>query len=320
MKDISSHLSLYDKSPLTRLIISLLVVVISGMILTTITFFAGTLIFDIDPATVSNNFLAEAGETNIYFLRYLMIMQDICLFIVPALIILVLLKPPSQNNPVDLKFPSFKDVALVILLAFCIFPLTGLIGKLNSLMHLPVWLSEVEKWMVEKEDYASRITGLLIGSETFSVMMLNLIIVAILPAFGEELIFRGVLQKVLYGFFKSGHAAIWITSIIFGILHFQFFGFLPRFLLGLVFGYLFFWSGTLWLPVIAHFINNAVPVIGAYIHGVQYATSQPDITLWRQIVGLPIPIVAGGLILWYFRNKSSMNTEEELKQSGISGG
>ena len=90
---------------------------------------------------------------------------------------------------------------------------------------------------------------------------------AVLPAIGEELIFRGVFQKIFYDFFKSGHMAIWVTAFLFSALHFQFYGFIPRLILGLVFGYLFFWSGTLWLPVLSHFVNNAVPVIGVYIQG-----------------------------------------------------
>ena len=67
------------------------------------------------------------------------------------------------------------------------------------------------------------------------MMMLNLLMIAVLPAIGEELIFRGVFQKIFYDFFKSGHPAVWITAIIFSTLHFQFFGLIPRFILGLGF-------------------------------------------------------------------------------------
>ena len=278
-------------------------------------FFAGTLIFGIDPAEVSDGLLAEAGETNIDFIRYLMIMQDICLFIIPAIIIIFLLKPAYHKSPVDLKVLRINEVALVILLAFCLFPITSFTGELNSGIHLPGWLSDVEKWMAEKEENADKLIGLLIVSDTIWIMMLNLIMIAVLPAIGEELIFRGVFQKIFYDFFKSGHPAVWITAIIFSTLHFQFFGLIPRFILGLVFGYLYLWSGTLWLPVIAHFVNNAVPVIGEYIKGVEYVTSQPDVVLWKQIIGLPVPIIATALILWYFRNKSKTNSETELNQS-----
>jgi hypothetical protein len=316
MNDIRSHFSLSGRSPLIQLIISLIIVLVFGMLLLTLAFLAGALIFGIDPTTVSKNILAETGETNVDFLRYLMIMQDICLFIVPAIIILNLLNPAYGKRPVDLKVPRINEVALVILLAFCIFPVTSFTGELNSGIHLPGWLSEVEKWMAEKEDYANKLMGLLIASDTFLIMLLNLFMIAVLPGIGEELIFRGVFQKILYGFFKSGHPAIWITAIIFSSLHFQFFGLIPRFILGLVFGYLYFWSGTLWLPMIAHFINNAVPVIGEYLKGTENVNSQSDVTAWEQVIGLPLPIIAGSLILWYFRNKSRANSETDLNQSG----
>jgi membrane protease YdiL (CAAX protease family) len=317
MNDIRFHFSLYNRSPLISLIISLLIVAVFGMLLLTLMFFAGALFFGIDPTSMSENLLTETGETNIDFLRYLMIMQDICLFILPAIVILFLIEPDYHKRHIDFKVPGIKEVALVILLAFCIFPVTSFTGELNSGIHLPDWLSEVEKWMVEKEDNAEKLIGVLIASDTFLIMVLNLLMIAALPAIGEELIFRGVFQKILYGFFKTGHPAIWITAIIFSILHFQFFGLIPRFILGLVFGYLYFWSRTLWLPVIAHFVNNAVPVIGEYIKGIDYMTTQTDIALWKQVVGLPVPIIAGSLILWYFKDKSRRNSGTELNQSGI---
>jgi membrane protease YdiL (CAAX protease family) len=317
MYDIQSHFSLYNKSPLIRLIISLLIIIMIGMLLLILMFVAGAFIFGLDPTTLSDNLLADTGETNIDFLRYLMIVQDICLFIVPASIILFLLKPVDRRRTFDFEIPQINEIALVILLAFCLFPVTSFTGELNSGMHLPGFLSEVEKWMAEKEDYADRLIGLLITSDTFWITLLNLLFIAVLPAIGEEMIFRGVFQKIFYDVFKSGHTAIWITAIIFSTVHFQFFGLIPRFILGLVFGYLYFWSRTLWLPVIAHFVNNAVPVIGEYIAGAGSVNPMTHPVIWRQLLGLPVPIIAGGLILWYFRNKSKEKPDQELDQSGI---
>jgi membrane protease YdiL (CAAX protease family) len=280
-------------------------------------FLAGAKIFGVDLATVTENLLTGTGNKNIGFVRYLLISQSLSFFIIPAIFILNLLKPVNQKGFMIFKIPMIYEVALVILLAFCIIPITSFMGQLNSGIHLPEWLSGLEKWMIEQEDNADSLIGKLILSDTFWLMLLNLIMIAVLPAIGEELIFRGVFQKIFYRFFRSGHPAIWITSFLFSALHFQFFGFIPRFILGLVFGYLFFWSGTLWFPVIAHFINNAVAVMGTYIKGTEYLNSQPDIELWRQLVGLSIPLIAVALILWYFRNKSKMNSAKELNQSGI---
>jgi membrane protease YdiL (CAAX protease family) len=158
--------------------------------------------------------------------------------------------------------------------------------------------------MTDMEEKADKTIDLLVVSNTFHVMILNLFIIALVPAVSEEMIFRGICQKIFTNLFKSGHLAIFVTAFLFSALHFQFFGFLPRFILGIVFGYLFFWSGTIWLPVLAHFINNAVPVILAYFEGMEKLNRPPDIPLWQQAIFLPLPVTISLVILFYFRNKS----------------
>jgi uncharacterized protein len=161
----------------------------------------------------------------------------------------------------------------------------------------------LEGWMKEKEDSADRIVDILMTQNTLKTLIFNLLMIGILPAIGEEMIFRGVFQKIFYKLFKSGHLAVWVIAFLFSAVHLQFFGFLPRFILGLVFGYLFLWSGTLWLPVISHFLNNTVSVIAIYLHGGIDINIPPDIPLWKQLIGLPIPIIISFIILLHFRNK-----------------
>jgi len=84
----------------------------------------------------------------------------------------------------------------------------------------------------------------------------------------------------------------------------QFLGFLPRLLLGLVFGYVYLWSGKLWLPILAHFINNVVPVITAFIFGWDQVGNGGDIKIWQELIVLPIPLFLLLQIMIYFRNKT----------------
>jgi membrane protease YdiL (CAAX protease family) len=230
-------------------------------------------------------------------------MQDITLFIIPAVIIMKLLKTENDERMSEIKLPQLKEIGLVIILAFCIFPITSFSGQINSIMHLPDFLSGVEQWMIRQEDKADDLLNLLIVADTFPAMLLNLLMIAVLPAIAEEFIFRGVFQKIFYGLFRSGHLAIWVSALIFSTIHFQFFGFIPRLILGLVFGYLFYWSGTLWLPVISHFVNNAVPVVLSYIQGVEKLKVPVDVPLLHQVLILPLPVITALLILFYFRNK-----------------
>ena len=241
------------------------------------------------------------SDNDFAFLRYLLIIQDISLLAVPSIIILILMKSESSAGLTELKIPKVSEVGLVVILTFCIFPITSFTGQINSALHLPDWLSGVEHWMIEKEEKANNLIDLIIRSNTFLTMMLNLVIIALIPAIAEELIFRGVFQRIFYKLFRSGHMAIWFTAFLFSTLHFQFFGFIPRFILGLVFGYLFFWSGTLWLPVISHFVNNAFPVILAYIEGMDKLNAQIDVPLWKQAIFLPLPVILGLVILILFQ-------------------
>jgi membrane protease YdiL (CAAX protease family) len=301
MGDKQRHFKLYNESPLYQLFVSLLIIMGVGITLSIILILAGTMIFGSD-LTVLEKSTEALRNSDVGFLKYILIIQDISLFLVPSIIILVMMKPGSSTGLSELKIPHLKETGLVIILALCILPVTSFTEQINAGMHLPEWLSGVEKWMVEKEDHANNIINQVMISPAFGTMILNLFIIAILPAVAEEILFRGVLQKILYNLFKSGHVAIWVTAFIFSTIHFQFFGFIPRFILGLVFGYLFFWSGTLWLPVISHFVNNAVPVVVAYIQGMEKFDAPVDTPLLKQAIALPLPILISLIILFYFRN------------------
>jgi uncharacterized protein len=114
------------------------------------------------------------------------------------------------------------------------------------------------------EEEAAQLTKLFLESRSTGVLIINFMIIAILPAIGEELLFRGVIQRLLGEWTKNVHIGIFLAAFIFSFIHFQFYGFVPRLLLGLYFGYLMFWSGSIWVPVIAHLVNNGMAVI--YYH------------------------------------------------------
>jgi hypothetical protein len=132
-----------------------------------------------------------------------------------------------------------------------------------------------------------------------------------LPAIGEELLFRGVLQKLIQKMTGSSHWAIWITATLFSALHLQFFGFLPRLLLGALFGYLLEWTGTLWLPILAHFINNASGVIVFFITGEGLESDKPDTPIFNNSVFLGA-LVCGVVVWLLLRYLYSKKVEKEV--------
>jgi uncharacterized protein len=302
MNNNKRSFKLYNEKPLFQLFVSLMIIAGVGMVLSLILLFAGMLILGSD-LTVLQKSTSTLQGSDIAFMRYILIMQDITLFIIPSVIIMKLLKTEGDERMFEIKLPKLKEIGLVIILAFCLFPITGFTGQINSAMHLPGSLSGVEQWMIRQENKADDLLELLIVADTFPAMLLNLVMIAVLPAIAEELIFRGVFQKIFYKLFRSGHLAIWFSALIFSTIHFQFFGFIPRLILGLVFGYLFYWSGTLWLPVISHFVNNAVPVVLSYIQGVEKLKVPVDVPLLHQGLILPLPVITALLIMFYFRNK-----------------
>jgi membrane protease YdiL (CAAX protease family) len=130
----------------------------------------------------------------------------------------------------------------------------------------PGFLGGFEDWAREKEEELKLVTEFLTEFNSFNQFIIVFIIVAVIPAIGEELIFRGILQNKLHIYFKNIHLAIIVTAILFSGFHLQFFGFVPRLFLGILFGYLYYWSGNLWYPIFGHFINNGFTLTLIYLY------------------------------------------------------
>jgi membrane protease YdiL (CAAX protease family) len=314
MGDFRRHLFPDENPPFFQLLLFIIVVLAVGALLFSLTVVAGGYIFDTDPG-VFDKIDSVTGRREAAFMKYILISQQLLLFIFPAVLLMVVINPDQKQRFPYFKVPSFSDALLVVLLAFCIFPVTSYTSLINSQIHFPQWLSGMEDWMIKKEESAGRVFNMITSHKSFSTMLGNILIIAVLPAVGEEMIFRGVLQKILARVVRSENLAIWVTAFIFSSLHLQFFGFLPRFILGLVFGYLFYWSGTLWLPILAHFVNNAVSVAGEYFHSGDLS-EVTDAGFWQIMVGMIFPMFAIFLIMLYFRNKRVTELKQYQNNTG----
>ena len=199
-------------------------------------------------------------------------------------------------------------VILVIFLAMVLIPFVGDLGIWNSKLTLPSWLSGLEKWMSVKEAEALSLLAGLYYSGTTGGLIINIIIIAVLPALGEEFLFRGLFQDIFTGLFKSPHFGIIFTALLFGIFHLQFYGLVPRLVLGLVYGYLFYWSRTLWLPVLAHFLNNLVPVIVSHMIGWEQMNSRVQEFMHGEAYRFFIPLALSAILMfaiWYQSKESN---------------
>jgi len=212
--------------------------------------------------------LSAPDYTDVSVVNAMKIMQILNMaggLLLPAVIYIWLCTPGIIKYTGFSKSVSLMTVTLSAALILLSQPLIGWANELNSYLSLPDWLSFLENWMKNTEKQGELITEAFLSTTSTKGLLINIFMIAILPAFAEEILFRGALASMFKGWTKNVHLAVFLSSFIFAAIHLQFYGFLPRFLLGMALGYLFFWSGSLWLPIVAHFTNNFLSVIVEFL-------------------------------------------------------
>lgn len=271
-----------------------------------------SLIFGTDMTTTSMAISNLNDPQSVSILKFLQIASQLGMMIFPALITAWIFsrKPCSFLNAE--KTGKFGNYALVLLMMLAAAPLINYLIELNSHLQLPSLLQALENKMRIMEDEAAKITEVFLDMKTGRDLWVNLLMVGLLPAIGEEFLFRGILQRILKDMTGNKHSAIWLTAILFSAIHMQFFGFVPRMLLGVFFGYLLVWTGSIWVPVFAHFVNNASAVLFAYHTQHTGSTIDPD-TLGTEsgqgwMVLASLLILGGGIIFLGKRAKMRQAT------------
>jgi len=214
------------------------------------------------------------------------------------------------------RLPSIYPTVIVMVLSVFLLPMVYSLAYWNELIELPAFMNNIEVWMKQMEDSSNEILSLLADDSSVSVLLLNIILIALVPALCEEFLFRGTLQPFINKLTRNKHIAIWITAFIFSAIHLQFYGFIPRLLLGAYLGYLFVWSGSLWLPILAHFLHNASSLIFNFIdirNNLNFEEATPaDIPGYIPIIITSgIVITIGLYLIWKKRIKKSAVSQEE---------
>lgn len=288
-----------NASPLSK-ILYLFVFCLAGL------FLAGSLV------TVINGFVGGQLMLSPWGVRLSSAIQMVLMFFMPAITLITW----SGNKPiVFLGLQSSRDSLVLYLLAFAILlggmPFITLISELNQMLVLPQWLSGLELWMKNLEESAQVTTNLLLEGTSIWDLLGNILFIGVFAAVAEEVFFRGALQQLLGKLFKNKHLSVWVTAFIFSLLHMQFYGFLPRIILGAVLGYLFVYSKNLWIPIFVHFLNNALVVIFNFFfreNSVYQYLEHPAITSTFLVAGL----VSLGLLVylfWLFKAKVCKQVE-----------
>lgn len=232
------------------------------------------LLFSLMGSFVAGAILFMAGislpsaEGSIWYYRFSIILQDIFVMFLPAYTLcLWIADKPMQMMGVRKTRKMSQGLLYSFLIFGVSYPAIAVIAQWNEQIVLPDSLTGVENWMRQMEDAAKDVTDLFLSGETLSDLFLNLLIIAAAAAFVEEIFFRGALQQLIEKWLRNGHVAVWTAAFIFSAIHLQFYGFLPRLVMGAVLGYLFLYSRNLWIPMLYHFVNNAAVVVITYFWG-----------------------------------------------------
>ena len=154
-------------------------------------------------------------------------------------------------------FPiNSTPIILVLLSTFLFMILNSGVIEWNKSINFPEFMNSFETWAFNKEKELEKITMFLVSFENNWEFLFGILSIALIPGICEEYLFRGVLQKNFYLISKNIHIAVWLSALFFSALHLQFYGFFPRMLLGVLFGYIYYWSGSILYPMIAHIFNN----------------------------------------------------------------
>ncbi len=220
-----------------------------------------------------SSLLSLVGLGGLDVVRCSIVLQNVLTFIMPAMLMAVVtIRKPWQFLGMSKK-PSAVAIVGIVVVYVVSTPFINYTVALNESLVLPEWMSSMEQWMRQSEEAAKAVTDQLLAVDNVGELLLAVLLVGVLTGLGEEFFFRGAIMNLIAKSVRNKHVAVWLAAIIFSAFHLQFYGFIPRMLIGAILGYAFLWSGSIWVPVIGHAINNSSVVVSSFLVNNGYATS-----------------------------------------------
>lgn len=235
-------------------------------------------------------------------IRCLQVLQSLLVFALPPVLLAKLCHQPVKGF-LSLTRPHWHQVLVSVLSVVAFIPLVNLSMACNKAMVLPSWLAGVEQWMQQREAAASALTETLLSQTHWTDVLWNVLIIAVLAGVTEECLFRSCLRECFRWAISRPSLSIWLSAMVFSAFHLQFYGFLPRLLLGAWFGYLLWWTNSVWVPIAAHIANNLLALMTDLASRKQWLPAGfsdrigLDTTRWL----LPISLVLLAACVVYFR-------------------
>jgi len=256
--NLSNEPFLNKYSTFQQILLLIMLSLLCLIVFSSIGVFAAIGIFHVNIFT-DPNILEKANNPNVLAtMQLLQTLQAIGFFIVPAIGFAQLASHKKWNYlQLDSK-PKLLPLLVVVAMLLSAIPFINYMAEWNGKLPFPQWVYDSEK-------EAEGMMKAFLNFNTTGLLIFNLFMMAVLPAIGEEFMFRGILQKLVFKITDNKHAAIWISAIAFSAFHMQFLGFFPRMILGAMFGYMVMETGCLWYGIAGHFVNNATAVIVTYL-------------------------------------------------------
>jgi len=242
------------------------------------------------------------------YLRGMSLTQFLSLFMIPSFLF-AYFSDPRPNNYLGLKSAKPIYFLLGVILLIAALPFVDWMGAINH--QLIPESTGMGKWMKESEEMAQQQMSFMLKQNNLKDMLINLVFVALFAGIGEEFFFRGVLQRIFIKIFKSPLAGIIAGAIIFSAIHMQFYGFIPRLILGVLLGAIYWYSGSLWAAVLAHFVYDGFAVVMIYFYPSMADQDSAVIPIGNKVVmGIISAAVVLGIV--YFMKQKSTNSYEAI--------
>ncbi len=293
-----------DQAPLlTTLVLLFLIIVVSTLIGSGILYGLCAL-KGVDFMSISDFLTDSSSSGDRNFLRSVIATNHVFTFVLPSLVFIYFYKKNKwKAYPLLNKLPSKSNLligAVLIVLAMPLAQYSYIIFKDAS------WLPE---WARSIEDDTNELIMNLLSNKSIPELLFNLLVIAVIPAIGEELIFRGIIQKNIEQATRNPHVAIWLAAILFSAIHMQFEGFVSRMLLGAILGYLFYFSRNIWVPIFAHFVNNGFQVIGSFFIEDLALSMEDENAIAATLPAAIVSIVLVGLLMNFMKNYNRSDIE-----------
>lgn len=300
------------KSFLNKLVRLLLLFVGFNIIGSIVTIVLLKSLFNMDGLSVLNNINAQVVDSSsINALKFMQFIQVFFSFVIPAHLFA---KQESGNNVVEyfqLNFTKTKHFLFGVLLIFAVSPLVSFLSIINQEITFPTFLSSIEHYFRNQQIQSEKFATLFLRDNIGVDLLINLFVVGFLAAISEELFFRGVLQNILLQRIKNIHITVFVCSLLFSALHQEFYALIPRLLLGMLLGYAYLYSKSLWVPIVIHFVNNSTAVLLDSFYKQKLISFNPNNNEYFGTIGLIISLIATIVLFWYWsKNKVSTDALE----------